>query len=459
MADSQLAALEFFLQDHPEITYVPPFSPYYPAARKVWNVGRPDRPLAFLYPQSAEDVSAIVRYAKSAGIKFTIRAGGHNLEGRSIVENALTVDLRALRSVHVAADHQSATVGGGILASELGNELWKEGVATPLGAIPSVGYVGWATYGGYGSFSSNWGLGADQILGATLVNADGDIVKADEGLLKGLRGGGGVFGVIVDITIKVYPLKSLLAGAIMFNSQDVTNTFIDFNAEYEKLQDEGIPLELTVQQICFNAPPGRVYGVIFVWSGDDLEEGKRWNERISSLGPVVMNTVAVTTVPEYYAGNAGLVPNSAYGSTRTLNIRRTTPEVARAIGSSLAKMPSDPVTMLSVHQLRGPSAAPKENSVFGTREPHFMLEIIGCATAQEVREFSEEWAAHVVNAVQQTDSANILSTVYASLYPLGKGCQSSTLNKIFGSHTQEILALKDRYDPENVFSLTVPELK
>ena len=34
-------------------------------------------------------------------------------------------------------------------------------------------------------------------------------VDADEELLKGIRGGGGIFGVIVELTVKVYPLKEV----------------------------------------------------------------------------------------------------------------------------------------------------------------------------------------------------------------------------------------------------------
>lgn len=77
------------------------------------------------------------------------------------------------------------------------------------GTVAGVGYIGWATLGGYGPFSSKYGLGVDQILGAKLVNAKGDLVDASEELLQGIRGGGGTFGVIVELTIKVYPLKEV----------------------------------------------------------------------------------------------------------------------------------------------------------------------------------------------------------------------------------------------------------
>lgn len=110
MADSQLSALETFLKDCPSIKYTLPSSPDYLSVRKVWNRGRRDNPLAIVSPRSAEDLGALVKYAKLTGIKFTVRVGGHNLEGRAIAEGALTIDRRAFTSVKVAADRQSATV-------------------------------------------------------------------------------------------------------------------------------------------------------------------------------------------------------------------------------------------------------------------------------------------------------------------------------------------------------------
>lgn len=209
MAQSQLVALEAFLRDYPDIRYTPPSSPLYETEKKIWNLKPGSNPLAIVHPKSAEQVSALVKFVRSHEIKFTIRAGGHNLQGRSTAEGALTIDMREFVSVKVAADGRTATVGAGILQLELAKSLWDEGLATPIGSIPSVGYVGWAMYGGYGPFSSHWGLGVDQIVGVTIVNASGEIVTADSRLLKGIRGAGGVFGIIVDVSIKVYPLKSV----------------------------------------------------------------------------------------------------------------------------------------------------------------------------------------------------------------------------------------------------------
>lgn len=208
MADANLAALESLFAKHPHITYVTPSSPDYTSLRKIFARDQEAIPLAITRPKSAADVSLLVKFAVSNAIKFTIRTGGHNLSGAAFAQDALAIDMRDISYVNVSRDKKTAKIGGGILQFDLATALDEEGLVTPTGAVGSVGYVGWSTYGGYGPLSRQWGLGVDQIVGARLVNSEGDVIIADERLLKGLRGGGGLFGVIVELEIKVYPLKN-----------------------------------------------------------------------------------------------------------------------------------------------------------------------------------------------------------------------------------------------------------
>lgn len=211
MTNSQLATLETFLGKHPHITYATPSSPNYASLRQIFTRDQQATPLAIVRPVSATDVSLLVKFAVSNSIKLTIRTGGHNLSGACFAQDALAIDMRDIAYVEIASDKKTARIGGGILQLDLATELEKDGLATPTGTVGCVGYVGWVTYGGYGPFSNQWGLGVDQIVGAKVVNAKGDVVEADERLLKGLRGGGGLFGVIVELTIRVYPLKKVYA--------------------------------------------------------------------------------------------------------------------------------------------------------------------------------------------------------------------------------------------------------
>lgn len=160
-------------------------------------------------PPSAVDVASLVALMTAHSILFTIRSGGHDLFLRSMANNAVTIDLRDIAHVNVDQEARSARVGGGILIGDLAAQLAKANLATAYGTIPTVGYVGWAIHGGYGMLSALYGLGADQILGAKVVNASGELVDADCPMLKGIRGGGGTLGVIVELTIRVYPLEKV----------------------------------------------------------------------------------------------------------------------------------------------------------------------------------------------------------------------------------------------------------
>jgi FAD/FMN-containing dehydrogenase len=208
MTSSPPTVIAAFLQDHPGIKYATRASADYPALRANY-AGNPALPLIILRPQTADDVAALIIYCVAQNLDFVVRSGGHDLCGRSTVQDAVTIDLRDIAHIQVSADKKTARIGGGILFSKLLEGLGTHGLITPVGTIGTVGYVGWATLGGYGPYSSSYGLGLDQIVGAKVVNADGRLVDADARMLKGIRGSGGNYGVIVELTVKVYPVQEV----------------------------------------------------------------------------------------------------------------------------------------------------------------------------------------------------------------------------------------------------------
>ena len=137
--NSKVAALESVLEDHPHITFVTPSSPNYTTLRTIFSLDSTATPLAIVRPQSAGDIALLVKYAKANSIKFVIRTGGHNIFGLSIVEGALTIDMRDISYVNIDKESSSARVGGGILEGELVEQLSKGGMATPTGSAGSIG--------------------------------------------------------------------------------------------------------------------------------------------------------------------------------------------------------------------------------------------------------------------------------------------------------------------------------
>lgn len=197
-----------FFEQNPSIKHYPASSPEFECLRSTY-LTLSYKPSAIARPQTADEVAAIVTHCASNDTPFVVRAGGHDAHGRSTMPDTLQIDMRNINYVHVAPDRSTARIGGGILQGKLVEELATHELMTATGTVGTVGFVGWATLGGYGPFSSSLGLGVDQIVGARIVNAEGTVVEADERLLEGLRGGGGSLGVVVELTIKVYPAQEV----------------------------------------------------------------------------------------------------------------------------------------------------------------------------------------------------------------------------------------------------------
>lgn len=151
-SDQKLAGLQSFLQRHPSMTYATPVSSNYTTLRATYTLDNPAVPLAIVRPQNAEDVATIIKYAKANSLNPVVRAGGNSVFGKSMIQDALIIDMRDIAFLNIDAVKTTATVGGGIIMDAIAEQLTKEGLATALGTIAFVGFVSWSTYGGYGPF-------------------------------------------------------------------------------------------------------------------------------------------------------------------------------------------------------------------------------------------------------------------------------------------------------------------
>lgn len=165
------------------------------------------QPSIITLPETPEHVSLIAKHCIINKLLFVVRGGGHDLFGQFTSAAAVSIDLRKLNSVIVSEDKTCARVGGGTTHTQVLAELAKYDLQAPVGICGDVGYASWCLVGGFGPYSSSYGIGPDQILSAKVVNSNGDLVDADERLLRGLRGGGGSLAIVVELAVKVYPLQ------------------------------------------------------------------------------------------------------------------------------------------------------------------------------------------------------------------------------------------------------------
>ncbi|KAF7327938.1 6-hydroxy-D-nicotine oxidase [Mycena kentingensis (nom. inval.)] len=236
-----MQSIQTFHFQHPNILVAFPGSAGFDDSHRVFDASNTAVPLAVARPKNATDVALLVKLAATAQVPFSPRVGGHDIVGRNIAADAL-LDLRALNSITVDESGLTAT---------------PKGLAACFGNVPWLGYVGFCTLGGYGALAGNFGLGVDQILGATVVTAEGGIVEADEELLKGIRGAGGNFGVIVELKIQVHKLKNVIFffyGKIMFDTSDTAASFKNWVVDLAQLSaKEPIPDALNLQPVFVNS--------------------------------------------------------------------------------------------------------------------------------------------------------------------------------------------------------------
>ena len=181
-------------------------------------------PELIVRPLDVDDVVTAIRFAREADLPVAVRGGGHGVAGHCVGDGSLVVDLRLMREVVVGPEVLTATCGGGSLWEDFDTPSQRHGLATPGGTFGDTGVAGLTLGGGIGHLTPSYGLTLDNLLAATVVTADGDVVSASESenpdLFWALRGGGGNFGIVVDFTFRLHPVGLLLGGHLDYRLED-----------------------------------------------------------------------------------------------------------------------------------------------------------------------------------------------------------------------------------------------
>jgi FAD/FMN-containing dehydrogenase len=186
----------------------------------TWNAKKPDRfPELIVIVHSTEDVVEAVRFARAAGLKVAVRAGGHSMCGSAIRDGGMMIDLSQLRSVVIDADARTASIEPAVTSRELAAALGEQGLAFPVGHCGSVALSGYLLSGGLGWNMGAWGPACFSLLRVELVTADGEIVSADEQenaeLFWAARGSGpGFFGVVTRFHVAVQLAPKVMSSSM-----------------------------------------------------------------------------------------------------------------------------------------------------------------------------------------------------------------------------------------------------
>lgn len=272
----------------------------YGRARTVWNARVDREPAAIVRATGAADVLAAVEVARAADRHLSVKGGGHHVSGAALVDGGVTVDLGGMDGVRVDPRARLAHVGGGATWGDVDHETQAFGLAVPGGQDPGIGVGGLTLGGGVGWLSRRYGLTCDNLLGADVVTAGGELVRASEEehpeLLWGLRGGGGGLGIVTEFTFRLHPVGTeVLAGSLAYPLEAAGGVLRRYRSFVEDAPREVRPLVGVMELPAASYYPTALHGervvlLLLCYCGDPAE-GEAVLEPLRSFGEPLLDSV------------------------------------------------------------------------------------------------------------------------------------------------------------------------
>lgn len=216
-----------------------PGDPSYETGRLPWQRAVEHRPAAVVHATGTAEVAAAVRAAADAGLAVTAMTTGHGSVAG--VDGAVLLNLSGFRNVDVDPKLGHVSVGAGTLWSDVLHATKGTSLVPLCGTVATIGVTGYSLQGGLGWLARSDGFAAAGIVEAEMVAATGKIVVASPEehpeLWWALRGGGGSFGVVTNLKLRLATAGAVLGGYAYFPVEKAERLLRSF-ADWSETQPE-----------------------------------------------------------------------------------------------------------------------------------------------------------------------------------------------------------------------------
>jgi FAD/FMN-containing dehydrogenase len=428
---------------------ITPDHPDYDRARTVF-VGAVDRrPALIVRPADAADVARVVALARDTGLELAVRSGGHSPAGHGVSEGGIVLDLADMRGLDIDLESRTAWADPGLTTGRYTRAVAALDLATGFGDVGSVGIGGITLAGGVGYLVRKHGLTIDDLLAAEVVTADGELLRVDAethpDMFWALRGGGGNFGVATRLKLRLHPVGTIVGGMLILPATpDVIASFI--------AEADAAPEELSTVANVMPAPPlpfvppehhGRLIVRAMLAYAGPVEDGLRAVAPLRALVTPIADMVQPMPYPEIYPPEDEDF-HPVY-TARTVFADGIDRRAAEAIVDATGSPGTNAVVQLRV--LGGAMArVPADATAFAHRDRRVMATVAAFYERPEERPEREAWVARLAAELPGADDAGYVGF-------LGDEGAERVRAAYPGRTWDRLVAVKARYDPDNLFRL------
>jgi FAD/FMN-containing dehydrogenase len=287
-----------------------------------------------------------------------------------------------------------------------------------------------------------------------VVTADGRSLVASENenddLFWALRGGGGNFGVVTSFEFRVHPVKDIYGGPMFFELRD-SGTVLQFFREFIADAPEefgGFPAFQIAPPLPF-IPEDRhgdpFLAMVACWAGT-LDQGEHALQPFHELAPVVAEFVGPMPYPALNSAFDALVPPGLQHYWKANFVTELTDE---AIAAHLEHGPKVPVVNSTVHiyPINGAChrVAP-DATAFAYRDATFATVIAGMWPDPAQNQANIGWVRDYYDATAPLSEAGGYVNFMAD-------DDQDRIKANYRGNYERLVAIKRKYDPDNLFHL------
>src|SRR5215212_430361 len=417
----------------------------YDTTRAVFNGMIDERPTMIVRCAGTSDVIQGVNFARRHDLLLSVRGGGHSVAGKAVCDGGLMLDLSLMKGSRVDPVRRTAQAQPGLTLGEFDYETQEFGLATTLGVVSMTGIGGLTLGDGLGWLSGKYGLACDNLLSADVVTADGRLLKPieeeNEDLLWGIKGGGGNFGVLTSLEYQLHPVGPVLGGGLRYSAAEAREV-LRFYHEFAS----SCPDELSTAASLGRTPDGSLVVGISVCYCGPIESGERVLRPLRTFGSPLQDNIQPMSYRTLQSTPDVGFPFGRQHYWKSSWLKHLSDEAIEVMIRFVAEMPS-PISGVGLQQMHGAaSRVDPAATAFRHRDEHYDFLILSQWADPSDSEENIQWTRALFEAMQPFFETG----VYVN--NLGEEGEDR-VKEAYGAHYERLVALKDKYDPTNLFRL------